>query len=144
MKREKVFIFILLIVIFMGLNLGLSLGQELKVPEKTAPVSEPEVQWLWGEVVSVDANAKQITIKYLDYDTYQDKETTINVDEQTTYENLTSLGEIKPQDTISVDYIISLEGKNLARNISLEKPEGPEAPQIEPNEEPPKEAPAIR
>jgi len=143
MKQAKVFILILVIAVFIGLNSGLSLGQDLKAPEKTQALNDPDVQWLWGEVVSVDLNAKQITVKYLDYDTYQDKESAINVDEQTTYENLTSLEEIKPQDTISVDYIISLEGKNLARNISLEKPEEDlKAPQLETNEEPLKEAPA--
>jgi uncharacterized Zn finger protein len=60
-------------------------------------------------------------VKYLDYDADQEKEMAINVDEKTIYENVKSIDEIKPQDTVSIDYIVSPEGKNIAKNISIEK-----------------------
>ncbi len=86
--------------------------------------SEPETQWIWGEVVSIDAATKNISVKYLDYETDTEKEINIAVDSKTTYENVKSVDEMKPQDTLSVDYIINPDGRNIAKNISVEKPEG--------------------
>ena len=86
--------------------------------------SEPETQWIWGEVVSVDTASKKILVKYLDYETDTEKEINIDVDDKTTYENVKSVDEIKPQDTLSIDYIINPDGRNIAKNISVEKPEG--------------------
>lgn len=85
--------------------------------------SEPEVQWLWGEVVSVDANNNEVAVKYLDYENDTEKEIAIAVDEKTIYENIESISEIKPKDNVSVDYIVSENGKNIAKNIIVEKPE---------------------
>ena len=106
---------------------------------KTEPVSgvanEPDVQWLWGEVVSVDTVSKTIVLKYLDYETDAEKQASVGVDEKTSYENIKSLDEIKPKDTLSVDYIVNSEGKNIAQNISVERPEA--APSQEPAKENP-------
>jgi len=91
--------------------------------------NEPEVQWVWGEVFSLDAQNKTFVVKYLDYEADQEKEITINVDDKTTYENIKSIDEIKPKDALSIDYIVTPEGKNIAKNISLEKPEATPMPQ---------------
>lgn len=116
-------------------------SQEAVVPEEAAlekaiaeTQMESETQWLWGEVISVDIQKNELLIKYLDYETDQEKEVTITVDDETTYENIKALLEIKPQDTVSVDYIVSPEGKNIAKNISVEKPEtiGPEGTEVPP------------
>lgn len=97
-----------------------------------APVAGPEMQWLWGEVSRLDAENKEVTVKYLDYETDTEKEIKISVDEKTTYDNAASLGDLKPKDTVSVDYVVSAEGKNIAKIISLEKVEGlPEVPKEE-------------
>lgn len=85
--------------------------------------SEQEMQWIWGEVTSVDLENRVFVVKYLDYETDQEKEITINTDEKTVYENIKSLEEMRPTDTLSVDYIISSDGKNIAKNVSIEKPE---------------------
>jgi hypothetical protein len=99
-----------------------------QVTQPTQPTqeipSEPETQWIWGEVVSVDTAARKILVKYLDYETDTEKEINIDVDDKTTYENVKSVDEIKPQDTLSIDYIINPDGRNIAKNISVEKPEG--------------------
>lgn len=93
-------------------------------PVATAPAPlEPEAQWLWGEVVSADFQKNELLIKYLDYDTDQEKQITICADDKTTYENIKTILEIKPTDIVSVDYIIGADGKNIARNISVEKAE---------------------
>jgi len=105
--------------------------------------SEPEAQWIWGEAVSIDTVAKKILVKYLDYETDAEKEINIEVDDKTTYENVNSVDEIKPQDTLSIDYMVSPEGSNIARNISVEKPEGAQTlPEESIKEEPSKEEPS--
>ena len=114
-----------LIFSFILMSTGIVFSQEQaadKPPAQEVP-SEPETLWIWGEVVSVDAAAKKILVKYLDYETDSEKEINIVVDDKTTYENVESVGEIKPQDILTVDYIINPDGYNIARNISIEKPE---------------------
>ncbi len=85
--------------------------------------AELEAQWLWGEIDSVDIQRNEVTVRFLDYDTEQEKEVNISVDEKTTYENANFLLDIKPSDVVSINYLVFPDGKNLARNISVEKPE---------------------
>lgn len=124
MKRKTGLILVIAAsLIFIGANLIFSqesTEQGGAVPETQ---SEPETQWVWGEVNTLDTQNKMIVVKYLDYETDQEKEISINTDDKTTYENIKSLDEIRPKDTVSVDYIVSPDGKNIARNISVEKPE---------------------
>lgn len=126
------------------ISAGLIFSQEAATEPPAEPVTvegtaipeaqdAPDIQWLWGEAVSVSTENKEILVKYLDYETDQEKEISISVDEDTAYENIDSIEGIKPQDNLSVDYIASSEGKNIAKNISLDKPESqevalPEAP----------------
>ncbi|MFH0913591.1 MAG: hypothetical protein V1884_04865, partial [Candidatus Omnitrophota bacterium] len=70
-------------------------------------------------VVSVDTVAKQIKVKYFDYETDTEKEINIAVDDKTIYENVVSLDQIKAEDTMSIDYVVTDTG-NIARNISVE------------------------
>lgn len=100
----------------------------------TSPQNEPEIQWVWGEVINTDAQNKAITVKYLDYETDQEKEIIINVNDKTTFENIKSIDEIKPKDTLSIDYTISPDGKNTATNISVERPEESQGTQVQPEE----------
>ncbi|MEK6715556.1 MAG: hypothetical protein AABY43_05890 [Candidatus Omnitrophota bacterium] len=89
---------------------------------KTEPVKvEEDLEWVWGDVVSVDAEKGQLSVKYLDYETDTEKEIAFYIDEKTVFENAQNLGEIRPQDSASVDYAITNEGKNAARLISVEK-----------------------
>ncbi|OGX46055.1 MAG: hypothetical protein A3G38_03945 [Omnitrophica WOR_2 bacterium RIFCSPLOWO2_12_FULL_51_8] len=89
-------------------------------PAMALPV-DPEPQWQYVEIISVDPQKKEILVKYIDYETDDVKEMTLSVDDKTIYENVISLSEIKPLDTAGVDYIVTPEGKCLARNISIEK-----------------------
>lgn len=95
--------------------------EQAEEPAAQESPSESEILWLWGEVASVDLEKSQLLIKYLDYDTDEEKEIKININDQTTYENVKSVDEIKPQDTVSIDYITDSEGNNIAKNISIEK-----------------------
>jgi len=90
---------------------------------------ETETQWVWGEVVTVDLQNKTVFVKYLDYESDQEKEISIVADDATVFENVASVDELKPKDTVSIDYL-SMEGKNLAKNISVEKPEAVASPDV--------------
>jgi hypothetical protein len=93
----------------------------------TAPTEEKKTEWVWGEVVSVDQANKQIIIKHLDYESYEEVQTTLKVNEKTLFENVTDLSGVKAGDHITVDYI--MEGaNNIADLIVVEKGEtAPEA-----------------
>jgi hypothetical protein len=107
-------------VLFIGIGLVLAqddggaeaVNQELK---------DSDMQWVWGEVANIDIINNVIILKYLDYEDNQDKEISIGVDSGTVYENIKSLDEIKPQDFLSIDYVIAQDGKNVAKNIGLDK-----------------------
>lgn len=99
---------------------------ETQAPTMEVPKTEtkqPETQWVWGEVVSVDNSSGQLTVKYIDYETDSEKDITISTSAETTYENATALADIKVKDTVSIDYTVSPEGKNMANKISVEKAE---------------------
>lgn len=117
--------------VFLSLvSLGLVFSQEETSKNTAIPETQdqPDMQWLWGEVISVDTPKNELLVKYLDYETDQEKEAVLNIDDKTAYENLKTLAEIKPKDTLSIDYTVNAEGKNIARNISLEKPESANIP----------------
>jgi hypothetical protein len=97
-----------------------SMAQESPVPADVS-VADSEPQWLWGEVESVNAQARTIQVKYLDYDTDIEKELVLTADDKTKFENAKGVEDIKPQDTISVDYLTGPDGINLAIAVSLEK-----------------------
>ena len=88
-----------------------------------ATATTPETQWIWGEVVSVDTGTRAITIKYPDYETDQEKNMVVAIGDATTYESVKSFDEIKVGDTLSIDYSSSADGRVMAKNISVEKPE---------------------
>lgn len=120
MDRKTIYILVIAVFLIL-LNTGFIIAQENETAGQAAVPAASEVQWLWGEVVSVDIPNKLFVVKYLDYDTDTERQMSINVDEQTVFENIKSLEEINLQDTVSVDYVVSADGKNIAKNISLEK-----------------------
>ncbi|OFZ54702.1 MAG: hypothetical protein A3D92_16065 [Bacteroidetes bacterium RIFCSPHIGHO2_02_FULL_44_7] len=143
MVTKKVFILgIIAFLVFLGAGKVFSQEQPAQIPVTTPEMQnivveegavsdnkESETQWLYGDVINLDPQNKTILVKTLDYETDQEKEIAIAVDEKTTFENIKSLDEIKPNDTVSVDYVVSPDGKNLAKNISLERPDTQPAPQ---------------
>jgi Cu/Ag efflux protein CusF len=85
-----------------------------------APAEVAPAEWVWGEVVSVDTEKKQIVLKHLDYDTYEEVQTTLKVGDKTLFENVASLGEIKAGNHLTADFKI-VEGSSLADLIVVEK-----------------------
>jgi hypothetical protein len=111
-------------MVFISANLVFSEDQTNPATSTSQIQATPEPQWVWAEVLSLDPMNHQMTIKYLDYEADTEKEMMVNMDDNTTYENVKSLSEIKPQDTVSIDYITTAQGSNIAKNINVEKSEG--------------------
>ncbi|MFA5144713.1 MAG: hypothetical protein WC723_01715 [Candidatus Omnitrophota bacterium] len=112
MKNRRILILcIAVFLVFISTNLVFSQeGQD-----------NPDTQWVWGEVSALDAQARTILVKYLDYETDQEKDINVSIADATTYENIKSLDELKLSDAVSIDYVVSPDGKNIAKNISVEK-----------------------
>ena len=81
----------------------------------------PVEDWVVGDVVALDLEGNQLALIYIDYQTNEEKEITIGVDDKTRYENVNKLQDIKVGDVISVDYRITPGGKNIASTISVER-----------------------
>lgn len=84
-------------------------------------VKEEALEWVWGDVVSVDAENKSFSVTYLDYEADSEKEIAFSIDEKTVFENVQDLTQLNPQDSVSVDYLVNNDGKNMARLVSAEK-----------------------
>jgi hypothetical protein len=150
-KKHVVFFgFIILIMV----STFLAFGQEpdavptdvtVSAGQQDAIKNTNDAQWAWGEVTNVDAQAKTFTLKYLDYETDQEKDLVLIIDENTVFENIKSFDEIKVKDTLSIDYMITAEGKNLAKNINFEQPDATPATSVPSTQEAKSEvlAPAI-
>jgi hypothetical protein len=128
MSRKAFFIVVLSVMLCAANRACCAEGPALLVPGTASEVApetavDIEMQWLWGEASAIDAQNKTLMVKYLDYETDQEKEMLLSIDDKTAFENVKSLEEIKVQDTLSIDYIIGADGKNAARNISVERPE---------------------
>ncbi len=107
------------------LNAGLSFGQEEVTPSGEGEGSREnaaiaQMQWLWGEVVSLDPGTNQMLVRFVNYETSSEQEIIMNVDTQTVYEGVKSIYDIKASDAVTIDYIVTTEGENIARNVSVE------------------------
>lgn len=98
-------------------------GAAVSAPQQAPAQNENDTQWTWGEVVNLDSVGKTITLKYLDYEADQEKDIVLAVNEKTAFENIKSFDEIKVKDTLSIDYMVGPDGKNIAKNIGLESPD---------------------
>jgi hypothetical protein len=138
MRGSLINVAVILTVVFAANTASFS-QQPNVVPAVEKQPAINDMLWVWGEVVSVNGQEKAIVVKYLDYDTDVEKEMTIAVDDKTKFENVSTITDIKMQDTVSVDYTVS-QDKNLAQVISVEKldevPDEPvETPGLLPNPE---------
>jgi hypothetical protein len=122
-RKTAVILGITGLLVLFNASLALSEGEPVAAESALAAPqekNEPETRWVWGEVTNVDAQNKTLSLKYLDYDTEEEKELTVTADDLTGYENVKSLEEIQVKASVSIDYLPG-DGKNIARSISLEK-----------------------
>jgi hypothetical protein len=114
MKRNALILFG--IAIIFGLVTPQVLSQQADLDEEEYIV----VDWLLGDVIDLDSEESQLTVSYIDYDTYEEGEIAISVNKDTDYKNVDSLSGIKVGDIVGIDYKISSSGEVIALNISVE------------------------
>lgn len=77
--------------------------------------------WAWGDVLFIDKEAGQFVVNYLDYNKLIKVDIVLCVDGKTVFENAQGLGQIKIDDNVSVDYIVTDSGKNIARLVTVDR-----------------------
>ncbi len=97
---------------------------ELESPEEYK-LRIQDLRWVWGEVLKVDINNKQLSISYLDYNSDTARDALFLFEEDSKFENITSLEDIKIGDSAGVDYYIDDAGSNIIKSISIEKLRSP-------------------
>ncbi len=123
MKKSRRFypaIFSILILFFVT---GSLYAENIFVGDDSESQGQDNTEWVWGEVVSVDAVNNTLIVKYFDYEKEQEKQVTFYSYNKTEFENITSLGDLKPTDSVSIDYFVAEGGKNFIQEISLDKPD---------------------
>jgi len=104
---------------------GESIPDSVVITASQKPVAQngAELQWVWGEITDLEEHDRTITLKYLDYEVDQEKEMVLSVDQDTVFENVKGFNDLKLKDALSVDYLTGSDNVNIAKNISLDKPE---------------------
>ncbi len=105
-------------VIILGFSATPVFSQQETTEEAGQGISAEE--WLLGDVIALDLKNNQLTIGYIDFETYEEKEIDITVDSDTIFENVASLDYIKVDDAVAIDYIIDHKGQAIALNIRVE------------------------
>lgn len=117
-------------ILLSGLSLP-AICQEENLEAAADSSARRQLEWAWGEVVSIDYQKGEFNIVYLNEETFEEKTLLMATDAQTVYENAQSLLDIKPMDSVSIDYTITEEGVNLAMKVAVEKAQDEALPQAE-------------
>ncbi|MFA5115204.1 MAG: DUF5666 domain-containing protein [Candidatus Omnitrophota bacterium] len=99
------------------------IGEGPAVEASGSSSAASDVQWVWGEAVSVNPSKQELVVKYTDYDTDMEKEATVVITDSTVFANGKGLSEINPHDMLSIDYTVDSNGRYIAKNIGAEKSE---------------------
>ncbi len=137
--KAKLLVLTLAGVAAVSLSAGAYAQEKPEIPEQDVPAAvsseEENISWVWGEVKSVDPALSTATVIYMDYQTDEEKDLVLEVNTQTKFEGVDGLSLLKAGDTAGIDYSV-IDGKNIARNISVEKiealPEAVDEPVTEP------------
>ncbi len=90
-------------------------AREMKADEKMAAVETEG--YVEGDVIGVNNALKTVTVKDTEYD---NEIYVFAVNQETTFSNVSSLRDIMPGDTVTVDYF-ALDGVRVADNILVEE-----------------------
>jgi len=104
---------------FLSLNINQAFTQEEELIEEE--LGFPIQGWILRDVVSLDLENNQLILNYIDYNTDEEKEITIGVDIDTSYENVSNFTDIKVGDVAAVDYKVTPQGETIALIISVER-----------------------
>ena len=117
MKRNGLILLGVAVIFILTATEIFSQAVALTEQEEEFPIED----WVVGDVVALDLEGNQLALIYIDYQTNEEKEITIGVDDKTRYENVNKLQDIKVGDVVSIDYRITPGGKNIASTISVER-----------------------
>ena len=103
--------------------------QEVPVPIDENIISEiglvdENISWVWGEVKNVDYISSKFNILYMDYQTDDEKELVLTVNQDTKFEGINDFNSLKAGDTVGIDYLSDADNA-IAKNVSVEKLEEP-------------------
>ena len=84
-------------------------------------VAQDEDQFLYsyGEVLSVAQD--QIMVREFDYATGEEKDVVYYITADTILDSVESVDQIKPSDLVDVEFMVSEDGKNIAKEILVDK-----------------------
>ena len=84
-------------------------------------VAQDEDQFLYsyGEVLSVAQD--QIMVREFDYATGEEKDVVYYITADTILDSVESVDQIKPSDLVDVEFMVSEDGKNIAREILVDR-----------------------
>jgi len=115
------------------MSLGAPASETLPANAEVSPEQAQASDWLWGEVISVDAAANALSVKHLDYETADWVAKTVNVDDKTVFQGVSALADIKAGANVTVEYT-QKDGRSVADVIEV-SPKEAESPSSAPQEE---------
>jgi hypothetical protein len=89
------------------------------VQAEDMPGEEAQSFYSYGEVLSVSAD--QILIKEFDYVTGDEKEAVYHIDKETSFDSVESAQQIAPGELVDIEFIVSEDGRNIARDIFVDR-----------------------
>ncbi|MDD5504049.1 MAG: hypothetical protein PHV77_01900 [Candidatus Omnitrophica bacterium] len=84
-------------------------------------VEEAQSFYAYGEVLSV--SPEQILIREFDYATGEDQEVAYYINEQTSFDSVESVQQITPGNLVDIEFIVLEGGKNVAKDIFVDRVE---------------------
>jgi len=124
MKTRLVIVIVIVLALSMislGLDIAFAEGNSNIEGSEAGEVSTQSEVQLWGQVISVDPVYNQITVKPVYSQDNAKKRLILTVNQDTSYENASSLSQIGPNDYLSVEYIATANGGYLAKYIYRQK-----------------------
>jgi hypothetical protein len=93
------------------------IGLVLSPASSTAQDGE-DFFYSYGEVLSVTQD--QVMVREFDYATGEEKDVVYYISDSTTFDIVESAGQIRPGDLIDVEFIVSPDGRNIAKEIFVD------------------------
>ena len=88
-------------------------------PINSVAQEEDQFFYSYGEVLSVAQD--QIMVREFDYATGEEKDVVYYISADTILDSVESVDQIKPSDLVDVEFMVSEDGKNIAREILADR-----------------------
>ena len=88
------------------------------MPANSAAQDSEDLLYSYGEVLSVTQD--QVMVREFDYATGEEKDVVYYISASTTFDTVESADQVKPGDLIDVEFILSPDGRNIAKEIFVD------------------------